>query len=237
VQHARIRVRTVPRRRFTPELLGSLHELANRLLAEPAEHFRVHAETNDIVHIYERADSGAPVGFQFWRTAAMDLPGSRAVIGGKLRVDPAFRRRGLHLRSGLRFYLETQLRYPRTRFYRLSLASMFGFVSITSALAEYQLFDPRAPGAEGRAIRSAFERMAEQSHYRMDPETGLIFVGIKVTEATFAQYAASYYARPEAQVYARANPGWRDNGCNVGFWFRFTPANLVKLTRSILAKR
>jgi hypothetical protein len=237
VQDVRIRVRTVPRRRFTPELLGSLHELANRLLAEPIDHFCVHAETNDVVHVYERADTGALAGFQFWRSAAMELPGCRAVIGGKLRVDPDFRRRGLHLRSGLRFFLETKIRYPRTRLYRLSLASMFGFVSITSALAEYRLFDPHATDAEGRAIRSAFERMAEQSHYRLDPDTGLIFVGIKVTDETFAQYSASYYARPQAQVYARANPDWRNNGCNVGFWFRFTPANLWTLTRSILAKR
>src|SRR6185369_520242 len=176
---------------------------------------RVHAETNDVVHIYERADTGAPVGFQFWRTAPMDLPGCRALIGGKLRVDPAFRRRGLHLRSGLRFYLESQLRHPRTRFYRLSLASLFGFVSITSALADYRLFDPRPADAEGRAIRGAFERLADQNHYRLDPATGLISVGIGINEATLAQYPASYYQRPEARAYARINPGWRDNGCNV----------------------
>jgi len=237
VQPVAIRARSIPRRRFTPELFASLHALANRLLSEDADHFRVHAETNDVVHIYERADTGAPVGFQFWRTAPMDLPDCRAVIGGKLRVDPAFRRRGLHLRSGLRFYLENQLRHPRTRFYRLSLASLFGFVSITSALAEYHLFDPRATDAEGRAIRGAFERLADQSHYRLDPETGLFSVGIKATEATLAQYPASYYERPEARAYARINPSWRDNGCNVGFWFRFTPANLVKLIRTIARKR
>ncbi|HEX2685321.1 MAG TPA: hypothetical protein VHN14_01820 [Kofleriaceae bacterium] len=232
-----VRARAIPRRRFTPELVDSLHTLANRLLSEDAAHFRVHAETNDVVHLYERADTGALVGFQFWRTAPMDLPGCRAIFGGKLRVDPAFRRRGLHLRSGLRFYLESQLRYPRTRFYRLSLASMFGFVSITSALADYHFFDPMAADAEGRAIRGAFERLANQSHYRLDPVTGLFLVGIKPTEATLAQYPASYYQRPEACAYARVNPGWRDNGCNVGFWFRFTPANLATWIRTILRKR
>jgi hypothetical protein len=232
-----IRARTVPRARFTPALLASLHELANRLLAEDFSHFCVHAETNDVVHIYERVDTGAPVGFQFWRTGAMELPRTRAVIGGKLRIEPAFRRRGLHLRSGLRFYVETQLRHPRTRFYRLSLASMFGFVSITSALADYRLFDPAAPDPEGRAIRGAFERLAAQSHYRLDPVTGLIHVGIRIPETTIAQYPDSYYQRREAQLYARANPGWRDNGLNVGFWFRFSPTNLVSLIRAIMHKR
>ena len=234
---ARLRVRTVPRRRFTPELLASLHGLANRLLAEPLDHFRVHVETNDVVHIYERRDTGEPVGFQFWRTGPLDLPGCRAIFGGKLRVDPAYRRRGLHLRSGLRFYLENQLRHPRTRFYRLSLASMFGFVSITSALAEYRLFDPAAADAEGRAIRGAFERLAAASHFRLDPATGLIAVGIRVTDETFGQYPPAYYERPEARIYAGVNPGWRDNGCNVAFWFRFTSANLRKLVHTIRAKR
>lgn len=232
-----IRARSVPRRRFTRALLDDLHGLANRLLAEDAAHFRVHAETNDVVHIYERADTGGVVGFQFWRTAAMELVGCRAVIGGKLRVDPAFRRRALHLRSGLRFYLESQLRHPRTRFYRLSIASMFGFVSITSALAEYRLLDPAAADPEGRAIRGVFDRIAAQSHYRLDPVTGLIAVGIHMTEATLAQYPAGYFERPQAQLYARINPTWRDDARYVGFWFRFTPANLTRLVRAIWIKR
>ena len=237
MQPVAIRARSIPRRRFTPELLASLHALADRLLSEDAAHFRLHAETNEVVHVYERADTAAPVGFQFWSTAPMDLPGCRALIGGKLRIDPAFRRRGLHLRSGLRFYLERQLRHPRTRFYRLSLASMFGFVSITSALARYQLFDPGATDREGRAIRGAFERLARESDFALDPATGLISVGIALNEATVAHYPASYYERPEARLYASVNPGWRDNGRFVGFWFRFTPANLSALIRAIAHKR
>lgn len=233
----RIRTRSVARRAFTPALLDSLYGLANRLMAEDAAHFRVHAETNDVVHVFERADTGAPVGFQFWRTAAMDRPGQRALIGGKLRVDPAFRRRALHLRSGVRIYVESQLRAPRTRFYRLSLASMFGFVSITSALASYRLFDAAASDPDSRTVRGAFERMAAESHYELDAATSLFAVGIRPTEQTLAQYSDAYYARPEATVYARANPGWRTNGCYVGFWFRFTPANLWTLTRAIVRKR
>jgi hypothetical protein len=232
-----VRARSLPRRRFTPELFDSLHAFASGMMSEDATHFRVHAETNDVVHIYERVDTGAPVGFQFWRTVPMELPGCRALIGGKLRIDPAFRRRALHLRSGLRFYLENQLRHPRTRFYRLSLASMLGFVSITSALASYHLFDPAATDTEGRAVGGAFRRLADQSHYRLDPSTGLFAVGIQVNAATLAQYPDSYFQRPEALTYARVNPGWRDNGYFVGFWFRFTPANLACLIRTVARKR
>jgi hypothetical protein len=232
-----VRARSLPSRRFTPALLDSLHAFASSMVSEDAAHFRVHAETNDVVHIYERVDTGAPVGFQFWRTVPMELPGCRALIGGKLRIDPEYRRRALHLRSGLRFYLESQLRHPRTRFYRLSLASMFGFVSITSALADYHLFDPAATDAEGRAVRAAFQRLADQSHYQLDPSTGLFAVGIRFNAATLAQYPDSYFRRPEALTYARVNPGWRDNGYFMGFWFRFTPANLARLIRTIAQKR
>ena len=237
MQKVPTRARTVPKRAFTPALLGSLHALADRLLSEDPEHFRVHVETNEVVHIYERVDTGAPVGFQFWRTAPLDLPGCRALIGGKLRIEPAFRNRALHLRSGLRFYLENQLRHPRTRFYRLSLASLFGFVSITSALASYRLFDATATDPEGRALRRAFEALAAQSHYHLDPVTSLISVGIRITDQTLAQYSPAYFERPEARAYIGANPGWRDNGQNVGFWFRFTPANLAKVMRTIARKR
>ena len=227
----------MPRRAFTPGLLASLHGLSNRLLAEDADHFRIHAETNDVVHVYERTDTSEPVGFQFWRTAPLELPRARALIGGKLRIDPAFRRRALHLRSGLRFYAECQLRHPATRFYRLSLASMFGFVSITSALASYQMFDPTAADADGVAIRGAFQRLADQSHYALDPVTGLFPVGIHMTPAVLAQYPAGYFDRPEARAYAARNPEWRTNGAYLGFWFRFTPANLMSLTRAIVRKR
>jgi hypothetical protein len=37
-------------------------------------------------------------------------------------------------------------------------------------------------------------------------------------------------------VYASANPGFRTNGCYLGFWFTFTPANLLALTRAIRRK-
>ncbi len=205
-------------------------------MAEDPDHFRIHARTNEVVHVFERG-GGELVGFQFWRTIPMELPGCRAILGGKLRVLPEARGGALHLRSGLRFYLENQLRHPRTRYYRLSLASLFGFVSITSALASYQMFDPGAPGAEGRAVRAAFERLAEESHYALDPVTGLFTVNIVPSAETLAAYPASYFARPEAQAYVRANPGFRDNGCYAAFWFRFTPANLASLARAIARKR
>lgn len=235
-QRVAVRTRSIPRRSFTPELLRSLHALSDRMLSEDVEHFRMHAETNDVVHVYERADTGAVVGFQFWRTAAMDRRDCRALIGGKLRIEPEFRRRALHVRSLVRFYLERQLRHPGTRFYFLSVVSLFGFVSIASALADCRIFDPSASDAEGRAIRRAFEALAARNHHRLDEVTGLFAVGIRITEQTLAQYSPAYFDRPEARAYIRVNPGWHD-GYNVGSWFRFTPANLARLASTIVRKR
>jgi hypothetical protein len=237
VPAVKLRTRTVPRRAFDDALLGDLHAFSTRLLAEDEAHFRIHAAVNDVVHIFERVDTGAIVGFQFWRTAPIDRPRSRAIVGGKLRVDPAFRNRALHLGSGLRFYLACQLRAPTTRFYRLSLASLFGFVSITAALADYQILDPRDRGAEARAVWDAFARLAAENHYQLDHDTGLIFVDIRPTPETLAQFSPAYFARPEAATYARANPAWRTNGRNVAFWFRFTPNNLAAIARAIWRKR
>lgn len=229
-------MRSIARSELGDELLSRLHALSNRLMAEDLDHFRTHAHTNEVVHVFERG-GGELVGFQFWRTIPMELAGCRAILGGKLRVLPEARGGALHLRSGLRFYLENQLRHPLTRYYRLSLASMFGFVSITSALAHYRMFDPGAPGAEARAVRAAFGRLAAESHYTLDPATGLFDVNIVPSAETLAAYPASYFARPEAQAYVRANPGFRDNGCYAAFWFRFTPANLASLARAIARKR
>lgn len=233
----RDRIRVIPRRDFTDALLGRLHAFSNRLLPEDAAHFRVHAETNDVVHVFEHGE--AIVGYQFWRTAPLELPGARVILGGKLRVLPEHRGRALHLRSGLRFFLACKLRHPLTRYYRLAVASLFGFVSITSALVEYHIFDPRPlPGdAEGEAIRAAFARFAAESHFRMDPETGLVFVDIGIAPETLAQFPEGYLDRPEARIYARVNPGWRDNRCDVAFWFRFTPRNLCAVLRKVRRAR
>jgi hypothetical protein len=229
-----ITIRSIPRSRFSPTLLRALHVLSNRLMREEFDHFQLHAETNDVVHVFEQADTRALVGFQFWKSANLDLLHARAIIGGKLRILPEYRRQALHLRSGLRFYLLAQLSHPRTRFYRLSLASIFGFTSIASALAEYRLFEPGARDPETRALTAAFQRLAKGSGYEIDGETGLFNVHIFMTEETLALYPDAFFEKPAARVYAKANPDYRTNGSYVGFWFRFSARNLFALVRAIV---
>jgi len=233
----RDRIRVIPRRDFSDALMGGLHAFANMLLPEDPAHFRVHAETNEVVHVFERGQT--MLGYQFWRTAPLDLPGARAILGGKLRVLPEHRGRALHLRSGLRFFLDCKLRHPLTRYYRLAVVNLFGFVSLTGALADYRILDPRpAPGdAEGEALRAAFARIAAENDFRLDPATGLMFVDIGIAPETLARFPEGYLDRPEARAYARVNPGWRDNRSDVAFWFRFTPRNVLSLLRKIRRAR
>ena len=230
----KVRIRAVACRDLDGELLGRLHELANGLMAEDLEHFRVHAAASDVVHVFEVAGTGALVGFQFW--TASPLGPAWAIIGGKLRVLPQFRGGGLHLASGLRFYLRTKLRHPFARIYRVSMASMFGFVSITEALADYTFFDPAATDPEARLVATAFHEMAEQNHFGID-ENGLFAVDIFMTAQTVQGFGDAYFARPAAGVYAARNPAYRTNGCYLGFWFRFTPRNVAALARAVARKR
>jgi hypothetical protein len=228
-----VRMERIRREQLTEETLRELHALAHRLMAEDLDHFRVHAHANEVVHVFRRTDTGAIVGFQFWRTAPMRLPRSRIILGGKLRILPEFRRHGLHLLAGLDFFLGNALRHPLTRHYRLSIASLFGFVSVTEVLAHYTLFDPKASDKEGVALREAFQALAEESHFRIDPETGLFFVDIYMTPETLSRYPPAFFEKPAARRYASVNPDFRTNGSYVGMWFRFTPANLLSVTRTI----
>jgi hypothetical protein len=232
-----VRIRSIPRAEFSPALLTELHALSDRLMREDFHHFEVHAQTNDVVHVFERCDTRAIVGFQFWRTMPLDLPRARAIVGGKLRILPEHRRQGLHLRSGLRFYASARRSYPLSCFYRLSLASIFGFTSIASALADYQFFDPRRSDAEGRALTGAFQRLSRGSGYEIDADTGLFLVRIFMTPETLALYPASFFEKPAARAYARVNPDYRTNGSYVGFWFRFSLRNTFSLLRAIRAAR
>lgn len=233
----RVRIRVIARADYTPALIGDLHALANRLMAESEAHFCVHAATNDVVHVFERADTGEVVGFQFWKSVPLGLPRAWAIFGGKLRIVPEFRGRALHLSSGLRFFAAHKARHPMARTYRLSLASLFGFTSITSALAEYTLFDPAPARDEARAITAAFGAMAASSHYRVDAASGLFDVAIRMTPETLARYPAAFFDKPAARAYAAVNPDYRTNGCYVGFWFRFSPRNLLALGRAIRRAR
>ena len=55
---------TVRKEALSDALIRELHAFANSLMAEDLEHFRVHALSNELVHVFRRTDTRSIVGFQ-----------------------------------------------------------------------------------------------------------------------------------------------------------------------------
>jgi hypothetical protein len=205
---------------WTPALLDELHALAITMSAESREHFERHALSNDCVYLFR--DQGAVVGFQFWRTVS--LPEARLILGGKLRIAPSHRRRGLHLRAGLAYYR------AQGDAYRVSLAGLFGFVSLTRALAHFEVISSATSPVW---LTDAVERIARESDFVFERATGLVRVGIQVTPAQLQAYPESFYASPQARAYAALNPDYRTNGTYLAFGFALSASNLASLERAV----
>lgn len=210
---------------FDTPLLTELHALADELMAEPYEHFVAHAMTNDLLHVFRDDERDRIVGFQFWRSVPID--GARVVLGGKLRIRPEARRCGLHLAAGLSVLKRQQELYGLPVI-RLGVASLFGFVSIVRRVAHYEIIDERC---RRPALIEVVDRLTRESHFSFDRKTGLVEVGIAITDAQLAPYPQRYFESPEARAYLAVNPDFRTNRSYVAFAFDFDAQNRVALER------
>lgn len=231
-----VRLQTVHRADYDESFLTELYGLSRSLTEESWDGFRIHAGTTTLVHVFRDVRTGAPVGFQFWRVVDLDLPRSRAILGGKLRMSPDVRRRGLHLLSALLFYLHCKLRHPTMRFYRLSFAALFGFVSLAQPLAWYRFFDESDQSPEGIALARAFHAFAADNAFEMRAG-GLCHTGVGVAESVLASFGPAYFERDAARAYLARNPDFRTNRCSIAFWFRFDRSNLLSLARNVWKKQ
>ena len=214
----------IARADFDDATLQPLYVLSNALMAEPYEHFAHHARTNDELYVFRRGDE--LVGFQLWR--AFGDAAQRYVLGGKLRIDPSARRHGLHLSAGLDVLAAQRRAFPAARITRLSIASLFGFVSIARRLAHFAFVDATAPTEHVEVI----ERCAADSHYVFDRASGRVEVGIRMTAAQLEAYPAAYFESELGRAYIVRNPDYRDNGCYLAFAFEVDDANLAALARA-----
>jgi hypothetical protein len=203
--------------------LRPLHAWSTRLMAEGYDHFARHALTNDELHVFRRGDE--IVGFQFWRAFTMER--TRYVLGGKLRVDPAARRNGLHHASNLAILRAQRAAHPAMPLVRLSIASLFGFVSLARAMPLYRFVD----AATEPALAAVFERVAADNDYAFDPATGLVDVGIAIPPDQLATFSRSYFEMPEARVYVGRNADFAHNRCFVAVAFDADEGNLTHLAK------
>lgn len=209
--------------------LADLYGFANQMAAEDFEHFVRHLRTNHVIHQFIDVRTKKLVGFQAWRSEPFD-EGRRLIIGGKLRVLPAYRRRALHLLSGLRFFATEQARYPDATFDRVSIANVFGFATLARQLACYTIIAPRATLEGIDQVR--FDKIAQfvaDSGYVLDASSGLVRVGIRMTPAQLSAYPDAFYESHVVQTYLQRVPDAFESDRQVAFWFSFDKSNVDAL--------
>ena len=208
--------------------LNELHGLANALMSESASHFEHHARSNDVVHCF-RDPNGALLGFQFWRSG--DVPNAatptRFVLGGKLRIVPAARRRGLHLVAGLQVLRDELAAHPNHALVRLANVSIFGFVTIARRLSNYFWLDAACGRPELLALTT---QLCQQSDFVFDPTRGFVQVGIAIPRATLDAYPTDFWNLPQTRAYALRNPHYATNGTYLAMAFDVDELNLQALT-------
>ena len=92
VRRAGVTVQEIPACDFSDALLDELYDLANALSNESKPHFRVHAHTTNLVHVFRAVGDGQLVGFQFWKChRSVYDPEVSVIRGGKLRIAHAAR--------------------------------------------------------------------------------------------------------------------------------------------------
>jgi len=233
---ADVQLEVAPRSSWTPALFDELYALATSMSAEDRANFEHHAWTNDCVHLFRVADSGALAGFQFWCCSPGRQGMQPVILGGKLRVLPEYRRRALHLRSALTYYSHVVRSRPAERFERVSLASLFGFVAIASALRDQRFLAEDTLAEDERWLCDVVQELAAVSGYRYERASGVVHVNIRPTAAQLAGYPATFYESPLALAYRARNPGFRDNGCYLAFGFPLSLPNLQAIDAAITRK-
>lgn len=214
---------------LSDEELERLHSFANSMAAEDPAHFARHLRTNNEVHFFTDKRSNTLAGFQAWRSEPL-APNRRLLIGGKLRMRPTYRGRGIHLASGLRFYANERKRHPGHALDRIAVANLFGFSTIVSNLDHYTILGPKNELTGIDLLRfDKVAAIASQSGYRLDPQTGHVHVGIRMTEAQLAAYPNAFYQSNAAKLYFERIPDARTSDCQLALWFPFDEANVRSL--------
>jgi hypothetical protein len=216
-------IERVPVAALDDRVLVPLHAFASQLMAESYDHFARHARTNDELHVYRRDND--IVGFQLWRTLGDAT--RRFVLGGKLRVDPAARRNALHHASNLAILLAERAAHPHADITRLSIASLFGFVSLARVMPHYRFVD----AASSPVLAEIFQRLSADNGYVFDPKTGLVDVGITIPSEQIARIDTGYVALPEARAYLARNADFARNRCFAAVAFEVDEDNISSLQR------
>lgn len=184
-----------------------LFDFSCALAVDERSVFQRHLDTCTEAHTLRCAETGRLRGFQQWRLERND----RYVMhhSGKLRMEPAIRRRGLHLLLNLVALDGAQLQSAASAadalpVYRMGLVNLFGFQALRPALASAVVPPLQAGGGPAAEV---FERemasFCRDNGFAMDPAT--YRVDITQTQPHVpSEFSEAYWSRPEVVEYREA---------------------------------
>ena len=229
LQRSTVKIVPKPVGDLSPAELNELYQLSTAMAPETKDHWMVHVESQQDVHMYQ--SKGGLVGFQFWGPRVVE--GDLGVIrGGKLRVTPAVRGKGVPSLSGL-IQLQNSIEAdPQVKTWlRLSLASLKGYNSIRSSLDHIYFLNKKIKDPNWHAIlHRACQQLCEQSQYQFDPSTSLVSVGIKPESV---ELTPAFLQRPAVKEFETLNPDWRSNEKYLISAWDFDEKNITSLLRYI----
>jgi len=161
------------------------------------------------------------VGISMWRTKPTASPRVKAIVQGKLRIQQQYRRLGLHIRACLLYYARVQWREPCVRFYFVSVASLFNYVSVRKQISHCKIWNGNNGGAQ---LDPMLHAILKEDRFEVDAK-GAINVQVHIRDETIAEFPSTYYDSPEAREYIARNPQWR-HGFDLAYFYPFDVRNV-----------
>jgi hypothetical protein len=218
---------------FAPALVTRLFNFSSAFSKETEHAFARHVSTLAEIHVFGSGDEEV-TGFQMW-PAPVRMPGGVVVMmGGKLRLARAARRTGLPQRSNLAF-AERHAAREGEQWYRLSVASVFGFNSLASSLSSFfVLGSPEEPRELREVFAAQVERFCQVNGFAANAD-GTVNVRFSLP-ASLLQEANNPIFRSRAAVrrYEQLVPRWHDPASTtyVAWGWKFDRSNIDALRKA-----
>jgi len=220
------------------EELEYIYHFCNSIMQESFEGFVNHARLYDFLFLFKAKKDDQIVGVSLWRCVETGSPWVRVIIQGKLRIRKEYRRRALHVKASLYYYLRCQLRHPLSSFYFLSIATIFNYVSMRKTVSNFWILNHSNNKREGKTMKLLYpvlDRLLEEDHFTVDEETKAINVYVTIRNEVLNEFPESYFSLPEAQEYIKINPKYRQ-AHDIAYAYPFNFVNILCLLWRILVQ-
>eukprot|EP01126_Amoeba_proteus_P010033 TRINITY_DN13881_c0_g1_i1.p2 TRINITY_DN13881_c0_g1~~TRINITY_DN13881_c0_g1_i1.p2 ORF type:complete len:274 (-),score=38.52 TRINITY_DN13881_c0_g1_i1:997-1818(-) len=217
---------------FEDSLIKELFNFSVKLTGEREVAFIEHCATVKHIHVFKRCSDEIICGFQMWCESL--TKGNYSVIrGGKLRFSPEVSGMALPQISGLVFLCnEMQGEKCKTRFFRVSIASVFGFNALHSQLSSSFIISQSHLGGrcdfDLKLKNFLFEctrDFATHNGFIYDEYYGLVDVGFKLLPSVLARADSEFLQRPSVRLYSSLVPDWKNDSKFIAWGWEMNEAN------------